>query len=341
MHTSRGFTLDETMTFIKKGGAVADKNVAHQHQENLLYMKSVLYLDDKQNEKHLHRIQVVLDAVKKEYSKELSEVAPADGAIYLAAQILTANKIVDVGIARLNAMMEKGAAASSGQAVQKAAATVATATTNSSGKNAAALPRVEHAEGTEAPKLRETLGFLVSVIGDPLRDTSKIALHLPNLEKISSLTKRTYQDPKVQKMNENILGVLAKIFGVHNQKEINKTLDNCIKILKDLTNYKTVVATFENDMKNFLVQASSEHAGEAPTHSRRANVDKFYAQFHDEKNAVKRINMAKTVLTSQAYKFDRELNAASLKFLKNLETVMGLEVDSASLNPEKEAVLRR
>ncbi len=335
MHTSQGPTLDETLTFVKRAGFAADKNRAKQHLENLLYMKSVLYLDDKNNEKHMSRIKAVLDSVKKEYSKELSEVAPAEGTIYLVAQILVANKIIDAGITRVKALIERGGPVSREQEMKPTdlPQVVAAAKAGPDPARPTAGAAISPPEVKENPKLRETLGFLVSIVGDPLRTTNKIPAHLSNLEKISKLIKRNYQDLKIQKINENILGILGKIFGTNSRKETNQALDNSLKILKNLPQYKTLIGVFEADVKNYIL-AQVERGTEATTASRLAHVDQFYADFKDEKNMVKKVNMLRTVLTSPSYKYDKELNAASLKLLKGLEA-MGLHLDAASLGPEK------
>lgn len=310
-------TLEKTIVYIKKPEA-ADQNLIEQHLENLLYMKSILYLDDKKNEKHLNRIRQALDSIKKEYHKELSEVSKTEDAVSLAAQILFANKIVDSGIARLKGILEKKIPhESEPEAKMKPSASVE-----------------EDSRSGEMkinPKLKETLSFLVSSVEDPLRTSKNAASHFYNLEKMSKLIKRDYQDPKLQKVNEKILGVLGKIFDCHARKDINHALDNSILILKNLSTYQKSITSFEMDIKNYLSKAQAERAEDTAPFSREAHMEKFYAEFKDERNMVKKINLARKVLTSAAYKYDKELNAASLKLLKELEK-MGLDVDVADLD---------
>src|SRR5579872_106942 len=101
MSTQRRPTLEETVAFIKGPRLRLNKTELQPHLENLFYMKSVLYVDDKNNPKHLNRIHAVLEALKKAFSKELNEAPQAEGMIFLVSQIFLANKILDAGIARL------------------------------------------------------------------------------------------------------------------------------------------------------------------------------------------------------------------------------------------------
>ncbi len=321
MHT-KDPTAAETIAFLKRPQVAVDQALAEQHLENLLYMKSVLYVDDKNNEKHLQRIRAVLDALKKEFSKELSEPASAEG-ISVVAQILAANKLIDSGITYMNGIIKRGGLVHQDQASQSQASPALDL------KQEMKAPLREDKENTpetkENPKLRETLSFLISMIGDPLRNAPKKTQHFLNLEKISKLIKRKYQDPKIQKVNENLLSVLGKIYGTNNNKEINQALDNSIKILKNMPQYKALVNDFEMNLKNHLLFAKTSNP-ESLSFSRQAHVEKFYTHFKDEKNMMKKITMVKTVLTSSAYKYDKELNAASLKLLQGLEN-MGLELE--------------
>jgi len=311
-----GPTLEETIIFIKKPDLVMDKSQLSQHLENLLYIKSVLHVDDKNNPKHLHRIQVVLAALQKKFSEELSKAVSAEGNLILPTQLITANKIIDTGIARLKEIIAHGEISETAQTINQVAQEKKPVLTQKEEWNSPASKK--------NPKLRETFGFLVSIIDDPLRNTPKMAEHFSNLEKISKLIKKKYQDPKIQKVNENILGILGKIYGTNNNKEINQALDNSIQILKNRPQYQVLLNDFETNLKNYLVQAEGRTENSSLT--RQVRVEKFYANFKDEKNMMKKITMIKTVLTSPAYKYDKELNAASMALLKGLEG-MGLQID--------------
>jgi hypothetical protein len=337
MQAERGPTMEQTLSFIRKGGPAETKNLAKQHLENLLYMKSVLYLDDKNNEKHLSRVSSTLALIKKEFNKEIAEADLSEGNIYLVAQILAANKILDNAILRLKGFIDRVApeakvfkeSTQSGQALESSQAHREKAVERES--------KLSAAQVKETPKLRETLSFLLSIIGDPLRVNNKVPLHLSNLEKISKLVRRKYQDPKIQKLNENITAVLIKIYGTNNEKEVNRMLNNSIKILKNLPQYKRLLAEFETQIKNFMLTPShSEKSSEDPYFIKqpRDQAEKFYKNFKDENNVIKKIAMLEQVLTGQAFKYNKELNAASLKFLKGLE-VLGLQLEYPQLSAEK------
>lgn len=315
MHSNHRPTLAETITFIKKGGAVQDETVLVQHRENLLYMKSVLYLDDKSKEKQLHRLQVVLEAMKKEYSEELTEAALTKDKMDLVASILTANKIIDSGLARL----KEGGVDSDPEKKGEIAPHIEMT-------NVATPKAIEVAQPATNPKLRETLGFLVSMVGDPLRKTSRTSLHLSNLEKIKKLMQGKHQDPKIQKVYENILEILCKIYGSTNHQELSQALGNSIKILKNIKHYELVISDFEKNLKGYLLKAQADRGADVAPSARETQVEKFYAQFKEEKNMMKKINMVKMVLTNSAYKYDKELNAASLILLKDLQAI-GVEVE--------------
>lgn len=338
MHTSRGPTLEDTLSFIRRSGVAENKDLAKQHLENLLYMKSILYLDDKNNEKHLSRVNSVLAVIQKEYKKDIVEADQSEGNIYLVAQILAANKILDTAINRLKGFIDRVASFEAQGATKMAVAEAKSADPGSKEKIVtAASVSLSPEEMKEPPKLRETLSFLLSIIGDPLRVNNKIPLHLSNLEKISKLIRRKYQDPKIQKLNENITAVLIKIYGTNNEKEINRLLNNSLKLLKNIPQYKTLLNEFEANLKSYiLAPGRPEGEGVDPYFIKqpRNQAEKFYKNFKDENNVIKKIAMLELVLTGSAFKYNKELNAASLKFLRGLEG-MGLQVELPLMGSEK------
>jgi len=294
---------------------------AQHHLENLLYMTSILYVDDKKNVKHLKRVNEIIAAMEENFAEEINKEAGGEGQyqgdVYLVARLLTINKILERGINQVKRIIETPASA------------VRTQIEITAPSADSAKPSLTKLPVGERPKLRETLSFLLSVIDDPALGEKKLPVHLLNLEKIGHLIRAKQQDPKLAKLKESILNVLSKIYGSSNAEVLRLQFNNSLKVFRNMTQYNKLMTELESSVKNFILPSESKsQVADSNEAARRLQAQKqdeeFYRVFKNEKNIFKRIALIQKVLKDATYRYNKELTAACMRVEGGLR-LMGLQ----------------